>query len=126
MRRSCYLEPVLGEGEASLNHFCGGHIDPSTLSNVPYITRDGRNVTVKGYICPLGQVCKVCQIHGVRGTLVLILKVILYQEGSNPQSNIMSFDTIYYSALQVFVIATANSVSRHPRSRIGPLMIYLP
>ncbi|KAF8489571.1 Ion transport protein-domain-containing protein, partial [Russula emetica] len=58
MLRSCYLKPVLGEGETSLNHFCGGHVDPNTLSNVPYITQDGRNVTVKGYICPLGQVCK--------------------------------------------------------------------
>ncbi len=67
MRRSCYLEPVLGEGEARLNHFCGGHIDPGTLSVVPYITQDGRNVTAKGYICPLGQVCKVCLTHGVRG-----------------------------------------------------------
>ena len=77
MRRSCYLEPVLGEGEASLNHFCGGYIDPNTLNHVPYITRDGRNVTVKGYICPLGQICKVCLIPGVRGTLGTILKDIL-------------------------------------------------
>lgn len=43
----------------------------------------------------------------------LILKDILYQEGSNPQSNIESFDTIYYSALQVFVIASANTVSSY-------------
>ena len=70
MRRSCYLEPVLGEGEAPLNHFCGGHVDPSTLSDAPYITPGGRNVTIKGYICPLGQVCKVCLTHVVRGTLV--------------------------------------------------------
>lgn len=71
MRRSCYLEPVLGEGETSLKNFCGGHIDPRTLSAVPYITQDGRNVTaVKGYICPLGQVCKVCLTDGVCGTLV--------------------------------------------------------
>lgn len=67
LRRSCYLEPVLGEAETPLGHFCGGHIDPGTLSVMPYITQDGRNVTVKGYICPLGQVCKVCLTHGVRG-----------------------------------------------------------
>jgi voltage-dependent calcium channel len=70
MLRSCYLEPVLGENETSLNHFCGGHIDPSTLTKAPFITLDGRNVTFKGYICPLGQLCKVCLTHGVRGTLV--------------------------------------------------------
>ncbi|KAF8465445.1 Ion transport protein-domain-containing protein, partial [Russula ochroleuca] len=89
-RRSCYLEPVLGEAETQLTQVCGGYIDPGTLSVMPYITQDGRNVTVKGYICPLGQVCK---------------------EGSNPQSNIESFDTIYYSALQVFVVASANGWS---------------
>ena len=60
LRRSCYLEPTLGEPEAQLSFFCGGYIDPTTLSVMPYITQDGRNATVKGYICPLGQVCQVC------------------------------------------------------------------
>ncbi|KAI9461510.1 Ion transport protein-domain-containing protein [Russula earlei] len=90
LRRSCYLEPTLGEGEAQLNHMCGGYIDPVSLSVMPYIARDGRNVTIKGYICPLGQVCK---------------------ESTNPQSNLESFDTIYYSALQVFIVASANTWS---------------
>ena len=26
---------------------------------MPYVTEDGRDVTIKGYICPVGQVCKV-------------------------------------------------------------------
>jgi voltage-dependent calcium channel len=60
LRRSCYLAPTLGEPEAQLSHFCGGFIDPTTLSVVPYITQDRQNGTVKGYICPLGQTCKVC------------------------------------------------------------------
>lgn len=68
LRRSCYLAPTLGEPEAKLSNFCGGSIDPTTLSVVPYITRDGGNGSVKGYICPLGQVCKVriasCSMRG--------------------------------------------------------------
>jgi hypothetical protein len=32
------------------------------------------------------------------------------QELSNPKKNIESFDAIYYSALQVIIVATANGV----------------
>ncbi|KAI0247528.1 Ion transport protein-domain-containing protein [Lactifluus subvellereus] len=90
LRRWCYLEPTLGEPETQLTHQCGGYIDPQNFSVMPYITQDGRSVTPKGYICPLGQVCKEVQ---------------------NPQNNIESFDTIYFSALQVFVVASANGWS---------------
>jgi hypothetical protein len=31
---------------------------------------------------------------------------------SNPYNNIESFDTVYYAALQVFIVASANGVSR--------------
>ena len=62
MRRSCYLGATLGETETPLGHFCGGYIDPVTLSTSPYIAQDGKNGTVKGYICPLGQVCRVCDV----------------------------------------------------------------
>jgi voltage-dependent calcium channel len=60
LRRSCYLEPTLGEPETLLTHQCGGYIDPGNFSVMPFITQDGRTVQPKGYICPLGQVCKVC------------------------------------------------------------------
>lgn len=60
-RRSCFLEPTLGQPETQLNQVCGGYIDPDTLSVMPYITQGGRSVTIKGYICPVGQVCKVRQ-----------------------------------------------------------------
>jgi hypothetical protein len=60
-RRSCYLEPTLGEPETQLSQSCGGYIDPGNFSIMPYITADGQNAAIKGYICPVGQVCKVRQ-----------------------------------------------------------------
>lgn len=36
---------------------------------------------------------------------------ILTQEQENPYSNVESFDTIYYAALQVIIVASANGVS---------------
>ncbi|KAF9265047.1 hypothetical protein L218DRAFT_899321 [Marasmius fiardii PR-910] len=88
-RRACYVSPVLGEQESALEQTCGGYIDSATLQEVPYITSDGvpSESQPKGYICPLGQICR---------------------EAENPHNNIESFDTIYYSALQVVVIASAN------------------
>lgn len=61
LRRSCYLSPILGESEMQLeSQFCGGYIDPASLDVVGYIQLNGENVVKdKGYICPLGQVCRV-------------------------------------------------------------------
>ena len=53
-----------------LGQNCGGFIDPITLQEVAYHYEDGTNGTVKGYICPLGQICKVCYIVRLGGTLV--------------------------------------------------------
>ena len=41
------------------------------------------------------------------------------QEEANPNSNLESFDTIYYAVLQVVIVAGANGVSGHQ------LIIYL-
>lgn len=60
-RRSCFLESTLGEPEIQLSHSCGGYIDPGNFSVMPYIAQDGQNISTKGYICPLGQVCRVRQ-----------------------------------------------------------------
>lgn len=60
LRRSCYLASTLGEDEIHLDsQFCGGYVDPVSLNVVGYIQLDGAASTSKGYICPLGQVCKV-------------------------------------------------------------------
>ena len=48
---------------------------------------------VQGYVCPLGQICL---------------------EDENPESGLESFDTVYQSALQVFVVASANGVRPSP------------
>ncbi|KAI0050088.1 hypothetical protein FA95DRAFT_1487881 [Auriscalpium vulgare] len=91
-RRTCYLEPTLGELEIQLDsQSCGGYIDPQTLNKTAYIQRDGTPGSIKGFICPLGQICK---------------------EDGNPQSGIESFDTIYFSALQVIIVASANGWSQ--------------
>ncbi|KAL0948006.1 hypothetical protein HGRIS_010628 [Hohenbuehelia grisea] len=92
MRRACYLSPTLGEDEMQLeNQFCGGYIDPTSMNVTSYIQLDGQHAPKpKGYICPLGQVCR---------------------EKGNPNQEVESFDTIYNSALQVIIIASANGWS---------------
>ncbi|KAG6896194.1 hypothetical protein C0992_009767 [Termitomyces sp. T32_za158] len=89
LRRTCFLQPVLGEQEIQIEgQFCGGYIDPLTLQITGYIPLDGVQSSMsKGYICPLGQVCK---------------------EQDNPSNNVESFDAIWFSALQVIVTASAN------------------
>ncbi|KAG1745083.1 Ion transport protein-domain-containing protein [Suillus paluster] len=91
-RRNCYLQPTLGETQTQIpTQFCGGHIDPNTLDVFPYLQLDGTpSSAAKGYICPLGQVC---------------------QEGTNPYSGVQSFDNIYYAALQVVIVTSANGWS---------------
>ncbi|KAG2155280.1 Ion transport protein-domain-containing protein [Suillus bovinus] len=87
-RRNCYLQPTLGENQTQISQFCGGYIDPTTLNVYPYLQLDGTpGPAPKGYICPLGQ------------------------EGDNPYSGIQSFDNIYYAALQVVVVTSANGWS---------------
>src|SRR5882762_10947598 len=58
--RSCFVSPTLGEQALQLNQFCGGYIDPNTTGVTNYVQLDGTpGSSKKGYICPLGQVCKV-------------------------------------------------------------------
>ncbi|CAA7264458.1 unnamed protein product [Cyclocybe aegerita] len=89
MRRTCVINPALGEGPHLRDgQFCGGHVDPTTFNATGYIQLNNQSVAdPKGYICPLGQVC---------------------MELSNPKSGIESFDAIYSAALQVVIVATAN------------------
>jgi hypothetical protein len=61
LRRTCYLQPTQGEAEVQLaSQFCGGYVDPASLKPVGYLTQSGARGDLKGFICPLGQVCKVC------------------------------------------------------------------
>ncbi|RPD56855.1 hypothetical protein L226DRAFT_468999 [Lentinus tigrinus ALCF2SS1-7] len=90
-RRTCHLSAILGEDEIPLDQNCGGYIDPTTLQPVGYLDPSGVNAAVKGYICPLGQVCK--------------------ENSENPEANLESFDVIYYAALQVVIVSSANGWS---------------
>jgi len=62
MRRTCVINPTLGEGPILRDgQFCGGHIDPLTLNATTYVPQAGSpgSPEPKGYICPLGQICMV-------------------------------------------------------------------
>ncbi|KAF9236771.1 Ion transport protein-domain-containing protein [Melanogaster broomeanus] len=92
LRRSCHLLPALGEATTQLLQSCGGHINATTLASSPYLQLDGTpGDVVKGFICPLGQIC---------------------QEGNNPYGGVESFDTVYYATLQVIILASANTWSQ--------------
>ena len=62
LRRTCYFQPTLGEQEIPIpTQFCGGHIDPTTLNVTSYVpvASNRTDPHIKGFICPLGQICKV-------------------------------------------------------------------
>jgi len=62
MRRTCVITPTLGEGFVLRDQqFCGGYIDPVSLNVTSYIHLGNKTASEppKGYICPLGQVCRV-------------------------------------------------------------------
>ncbi|KAJ7085572.1 Ion transport protein-domain-containing protein [Mycena epipterygia] len=93
LRRTCILEATLGEQPIVLDdQFCGGYVDPVFLNETGYINLAGvPSKDIKGYICPLGQRCR--------------------ESGTNPLNGVESFDTIYFSALQVIIVASANGWS---------------
>ncbi|KAJ6570981.1 Ion transport protein-domain-containing protein [Mycena vulgaris] len=89
LRRTCVVGATLGEPETVLDEqFCGGSIDPVSLNKTGFVAFDGTtSLDIKGYICPLGQTCR---------------------QAENPFKGVESFDTIYFSALQVVIVASAN------------------
>ncbi|KAJ6452267.1 Ion transport protein-domain-containing protein [Mycena sanguinolenta] len=93
LRRTCVLNATGGEPETVLdNQFCGGFLDPVHFNKTGYINSKGQvSPDIKGYICPLGQICR--------------------ESDTNPYQNVESFDTIYFSALQVIIVASANGWS---------------
>lgn len=86
LRRSCQLSPTLGETEISLSsQFCGGYIDPVSLNVTGYMQLNGENAkTPKGYICPLGQVCRVCRKY-LRSSTVRLSDSLLGTEKPKQQ-----------------------------------------
>ncbi|EPS42843.1 hypothetical protein H072_3186 [Dactylellina haptotyla CBS 200.50] len=72
--------------------FCGGYLDASNFSEMPYIFPDGTHAGVapKGYICPVNSLCV---------------------EASNPYRGTVNFDNIIQSMELVFVIISSNTFS---------------
>ncbi|EPS97893.1 hypothetical protein FOMPIDRAFT_1127618 [Fomitopsis schrenkii] len=89
--RSCNLLPALGENTTDLGQNCGAYVNATTLEVMGYLKQDGTYGPAKGYTCPAGQICM--------------------EDQTNPYGNLESFDTIYYSALQVFIVVSANGWS---------------
>ena len=114
-RRNCYLQPINGEDEIALEQSCGGYIDPVSFNVTGYINRfNETSASTKGFVCPLGQICKV----NIHVQAVSVCAEVLQEGPDNPQSGIEGFDTIYYSALQVFIVSSANGVSTRHLLRI--------
>nr|XP_019045668.1 high-affinity cell membrane calcium channel [Kwoniella bestiolae CBS 10118]OCF24598.1 high-affinity cell membrane calcium channel [Kwoniella bestiolae CBS 10118] len=91
-RRFCVLaDPNNSTNEIILENQCGGSLDPLTLQNIPYLDLDGSrsSISPKGYICPLGQVCKTTD--------------------DNPNNGVNSFDNIFESLVQVIIICSINT-----------------
>lgn len=100
--------PETGDQIQLDSQFCGGYIDPNSLDAIGFIQLNGNNADLsKGYICPLGQICKASVIMN----LSIYAYLTYVQEQENPSNNVESFDAIHYAALQVVIVASANGVS---------------
>jgi hypothetical protein len=99
LRRTCvWVGPESAGGNYTQNiapeniQFCGGHLDATTGSPMPWITELGQNGTNthKGFLCPQGSFCV---------------------QGGNPYNNTVSFDNIAQSMMLVFVGISSNTFS---------------
>lgn len=94
LRRTCvWVDPEgIQPNFTQAFQFCGGHIDPITKLDVPYVNADGTpgSKISKGYICPENSLCVADQ---------------------NPYGGTMSFDNIAQSLELVFVVMTSNTFS---------------
>lgn len=89
--RSCQMYDPHSNSIIDLSKQCGGHIDSNTLAPVAWALTSGDNrYEPKGYICPIGQVCRV--VNG------------------NPE-NLGTFDNVFQALLQITIIASANKWS---------------
>jgi hypothetical protein len=87
------IEFLDGVRSIPLGQQCGGHIDPLSLTTLGFIQSNGNSSGpyVKGFVCPIGQICQ--------------------EQSINPSDNLQSYDNIFYAAVQVVIIASANTVS---------------
>jgi hypothetical protein len=93
LRRTCVLLPTNVESEPTyLNNTCGGWIDPQTLKEMSYFLLNSdqlSTISPKGYLCPIGQQCQTVSW--------------------SQENDVVSFDNIFLSLIQVLVIAGVNT-----------------
>lgn len=91
-RRACVIADSVSNvvDGIALSQNCGAWIDPATLQAVGYVGSD-MVVTdeVKGFTCPLGQIC--------------------FEATQNPQNGTQAFDNFFLAAMQVVVVASVNT-----------------
>ncbi|KAG8724518.1 calcium channel protein, partial [Ceratobasidium sp. 395] len=98
-RRTCVLDGLMPANTIAeiangidLSQNCGGWIDPTTLKPVGYVVSGGNTTdTAKGFTCPLGQICVEAAI--------------------NPKNGTQGFDNFFLAAMQVVIVASANTWS---------------
>lgn len=92
LSRTCvWTNPENSSDTYNNQKFCGSYIDPTDLSRVPFITRDGSHFSMpKGYTCPVSSVCQITE---------------------SPYDNTLNFDNFLNSLEIVFVIMSMNTFS---------------
>lgn len=79
----------IGDG-ITLSQSCGAWINPETLKQSGYVDSNNQTtVEIKGFTCPLGQIC-------VEAT-------------QNPQNGTQAFDNFFLASMQVVVVASVNT-----------------
>ncbi|WVO12615.1 hypothetical protein L204_100220 [Cryptococcus depauperatus] len=91
-KRACVLtDPFNSSNTITLDQLCGGWLDNKTMKPRSYLDIDGfeTDVSPKGYVCPIGQVCLTTN--------------------ENPNNGVSSFDNIFTSLVQIVIITSINT-----------------
>ncbi|CAE6501684.1 unnamed protein product [Rhizoctonia solani] len=91
-RRTCVIADSIADitNGIALSQNCGAWVNPETLRQSGYVDSTGQaTVEIKGFTCPLGQIC-------VEAT-------------ENPQNGTQAFDNFFLASMQVVVVASVNT-----------------
>ncbi|CAE6352806.1 unnamed protein product [Rhizoctonia solani] len=91
-RRTCVIADSIadiGDG-IELSQNCGAWINPETLLQSGYVDSNNQMTDeIKGFTCPLGQIC--------------------VEAAQNPQNGTQGFDNFFLASMQVVVVASVNT-----------------
>lgn len=92
LRRTCvWVDPTGVAENYTTSQFCGSYLHPDTLEVMPYVFEDGSpGPQAKGFTCPVNSLCV---------------------SSENPYGGTLSFDNIFNSIEEVFVIMSSNTYS---------------